>query len=265
MARRRKKTNPRKRKKLIATTRMKAAARRSAARAAKGAAIRRASAKPAAGKAAKKAPVRFTLHGMFMSLPSCKVGLMLSMSGAKWDYRHIDLKAGKQRTPEFQAKNRFGQVPVLQHGDQFIAQSNAILWYLAETLGKFAGRSEDERLRILEWLNWDQDLMASGVGISRFLATVAPQTPPEVKEFIRKRGERALGMLDRHLGASKFLVGTAPTIADIAVFPWVATAEEGGFMVANYPNLHAWAERMLRLPGSGHPYTIMPKEDRVAG
>jgi glutathione S-transferase len=83
-------------------------------------------------------------------------------------------------------------------------------------------------------------------------------------KYLRRRGENALKLLDRHLGGSKFLVGTQPTIADIAVFPWVATAEEGGFIIANYPNVHAWALRMLAQRGAGHPYSILPKEDRVA-
>ncbi|HJS32851.1 MAG TPA: glutathione S-transferase C-terminal domain-containing protein [Alphaproteobacteria bacterium] len=60
------------------------------------------------------------------------------------------------------------------------------------------------------------------------------------------------------------IAGPLPTIADVAVFPWVATADEGGFDIARYPNVRDWAERMLKLPGAAHPYAIMPKEDRVA-
>jgi glutathione S-transferase len=258
-----KKTAKRPRKKLTATARIKSAAKKSAARAAKGAPIgRRAAVKPAAGK--KKAADKFVLHGFFGSLPSCKVGLMLSMCDAKWDYRHVDLPGGQQTTPQFRALNRFGQVPVLEHAGRAICQSDSILWYLAQATGRFGGRSEDDRLRISEWLSWDLSDMAVGVGISRFFARMAPNTAQDTKDFIRKRAERALGTLDRHLGTTKFLVGAAPTIADVAIFPWIATAEEGGFTIANYPNIHAWAERMMTVPGVAHPYTIMPKEDRIA-
>ena len=83
-------------------------------------------------------------------------------------------------------------------------------------------------------------------------------------DFFRARGEQALATLDRQFGGSKFVAGPQPTIADVAIFPWVATAEEGGFDVARYPNVRDWAERMLKLPGAAHPYAIMPKEDRVA-
>ena len=250
------------RKTLTASARIKAAAKRSAARAAKGAPIGRRTGRKPAAKA--KGSEKFVLHGFFGSMPSAKVGLMLSMCGVKWDYRHVDLAKGEQMTPAHRALNRFAQVPVLQHAGHTICQSDTILWYLARVTGRFGGRSEDDKLRISEWLNWDLSELAVGVSISRFFARMAPDTPQATKDFIRKRGERALGMLDRHLGTSKFLVGASPTIADIAIFPAIATAEEAGFTIANYPNVHAWAERMLTFPGAGHPYAIMPKESRVA-
>lgn len=255
------KPRARKPKKLVATARIKAVAKKSAARAAKGALIRKKTAAPR--KAPRPVEEPFTLHGVFLSMPSAKVGLMLSMCGAKWAYRHVNMREGQHKTPEYLAMNRFGQVPVLQHGTRFVAQSNAILQYLAEHFGRFRGR-DGERWRVLEWLNWDFDRFSTGVGLSRTFAKFQPQTHDEVKNFMRARGEAALATLDRHLGTSKFLVGGTPTIADIAIFPWVATAEEGGFNVANYPNVQSWAERMLTFPGVAHPYTIMPKEDRQA-
>src|SRR5256885_1231586 len=159
------KTKPRRPKKLVASVRIKAAAKKSAARAAKGAPLRKAKTPKAAIR--KADPKKFVLHGFFMSLPSSKVGLMLSMSGVKWDYRHLDLFKGVQKTPAFQAMNRFGQAPVLEHAGRFLCQSNAILQYLADQTGRFGGRNETEKLRIAEWLAWDFAEMAVGVGHTR--------------------------------------------------------------------------------------------------
>lgn len=246
------------RKTLRATPKMKAAAKKST-----GHAGRRPTKTRPAPAAAKPRSDKITLHGLHLSLPSCKVGLALTMMGVPFEYRHVNLMGGEHKQPDFLAKNRFGQVPVLEHGDLSIAQSNAILQYLADTFGKYAGRTPQERVRVAEWLQWDQDRMAS-VGMVRAFAKFFPQTHEEVVKFARGRAEQALSTLDRHLGASKFLAGPAPTIADIAIFPWVATAEEGGFDITRWPNVQAWAERMLRLPGAAHPYTIMPKEHRAA-
>ena len=248
------------RKKLVASPKIIRAAKKSAARAARGAPIRKA---VQAIKRKQSGGEWLVLYGLHLSLPSCKVGLMLGLCGAKFDYKHVNLGAGEHKTPEFLAKNRFGQVPVLQDDDAFICQSNVILQYLADKFGKFGGRTPTEKLRIAEWLAWDLDRMAGGVGLTRGL-TRFMQQDPAVANFTRARGEQALAQLDRHLGASKFLAGSQATIADVAIFPWVATAEEGGFDIARWPNVRAWAERMLNLPGAAHPYAMMPKEDRVA-
>lgn len=247
-------------KTLKASAKIQHAAKRSAARAARGARLRRA---VRARKPTARPSDRLVLYGLHLSLPSCKVGLMLSLCGAKFDYKHVDLMAGENKRPEFLAKNRFGQVPVLQDGATFLCQSNVILQYLAEKYGKFGGRTPAERLRVAEWLAWDLDRMASGLGFARAAMRFWRQEPP-VMDFFRARGEQALATLDRQLGASKFIAGPQPTIADVAIFPWVATADEGGFDVARYPNVRDWAERVLRLPGAAHPYAIMPREDRVA-
>jgi len=50
----------------------------------------------------------------------------------------------------------------------------------------------------------------------------------------------------------------------LAAFAWAAVANEGGLDVARWPNVQAWAERLMKLPGAAHPYDAMPKEDRVA-
>jgi glutathione S-transferase len=266
-ARKAKKKAPRKpaRKKLTASATMQAAAKKSAARAARGAPIRKGTSGRAPKPASKTKSEAIVLNGVHLSVPSCKVGLALTMMGIPFDYRHVDLAAGASRTPEYLAKNRMGQVPVLEHKGMAITQSNVILQYLAETFGKFGGRTPQDKIRIAEWLMWDQDLVHSGVGWPRTFARFQTQTHEEVVKYARTRGERALGVLDRHLGASKFLVGSQPTVADIAVFAWVATADEGGWDMSRWPNVQAWAERMLALPRAAHPYTVMPKESRAAG
>ena len=247
-------------KRLTATPKIKAAAKKSAALAARGAPIRKLS-----GIAKKATPRkdddRIVLYGLQASVPTCKVGLLLRLSGVAFDYRHVDLRAGAHKQPDFLAKNRYAQVPVLEHRGYFICQANVILAYLAETFGKFAGRTPAEKLRIAEWLAWDLDRMASGVGLTRTFTRFMPQDPAVVN-FTRQRGEQALDFLDRHLGASKFLASSTPSIADIAVFAWIAIAGEGGFEIARWPNVGAWAARMMALQGAAHPYEILPLEDR---
>jgi len=254
------KAAPKKAKLLKATPAIKAAAAKSAKKAAKGARIGKAGYDaPAKAKAAK--PARVTLYGFHLSLPSCKVALMLSMLGVAWDYRHVDLRAGAHKVPEYAKLNRYAQVPVLVDGAETVVQSNVILQHLAERFGAFGGANAHEKRRIAEWLAWDLDRMTT-VGQARFLRRNMPDSP--ALPFLFGRGEQALEMLDRHLGTSKFLAGPNPTIADIAVFPWIATAEEAQYDAAKYPNIRDWGQRMMKLPGVAHPYALMPKDDRIS-
>ncbi len=85
------------------------------------------------------AKTAFTLHGIALSGPTYKVALMFALCSERFSYRHINLREGAHKTPEFLAINRYGQVPALSHGDLKLCQSAAILEYLSEVLGKFGG------------------------------------------------------------------------------------------------------------------------------
>jgi glutathione S-transferase len=219
-------------------------------------------AKPAAAKPALgKGSGRIVFYGNTNSMPSGKVALMLTLAGASFSYRYIDLAQGAQRQPDYLALNRFGQVPVLQHGDITLAQSNVILRYLTGALGKFGPANEGERRQIDQWLDWEADLMSSGVRAIRSAVRFL-NADPAVRQYIRGRAERALNMLNAALAERKFLVGDRPTIADIAVLPHLTVAEEGELDLAPYDNVRAWVGRMMALPGAKHPYDLMPREDR---
>src|ERR1700692_2550777 len=95
---------------------------------------------------------RFTLHGFWLSGPTYKEGLILSLSGAPFSYVHVNLREGEHKRPDYLAKNRYGQVPCLTAGKMHLCQSAAILEHLADALGKFKGASIEEKARIREWM-----------------------------------------------------------------------------------------------------------------
>lgn len=217
--------------------------------------------KPAAKKTTSRAKGPIVFYGHFNSMPAAKVRLMLALTGTPFKYRHVDLREGAQRRPEYLAKNRFGQVPVIQHGEVTLAQSNVILRYLARLLGKFGGANDAQRREVAQWLDFEADLMSSGIRALR-AAVRFLNADPAVRQFFRARAERALNTLDTALAGQEFLVGRQPTIADIAVLPHLTVADEAEFDLTPYANVRAWIGRMMKLPGAGHPYDLMPKEDR---
>jgi glutathione S-transferase len=207
---------------------------------------------------------RFTLHGIWLSGPTYKVALMLSLCGEPFDYVHVDLRAGDHKQPRYLEKNRYGQVPCLQDQQMNFCQSASILQYLAETFGKFGGATAAERARIREWMFWEFDRLAPSIYRSRAFRAGFRQADDSVKSMYEGEGKTALGVLDAELGKSEWLVGGQPSIADIDVYGVVHYAADGGFDLAAFPNITAWRARFEALPGFGTPEQILPKESKAA-
>ncbi len=202
-----------------------------------------------------------TLYGIALSGPTYKVGLMLALTGEKFSYRHINLREGAHKKPEFLAINRYGQVPALTHGDLKLCQSGAILQYLSEITGKFGGADVLTKQRAREWVMWDADRLSPPVYRSRAIQRGFLQADESVAKVYREGAEAALKVLNENLAGGGFLTGPSPTIGDIACYGVVAFMEEGGFKLADWPNIQGWASRMAALPGFKAPYDLLPMND----
>ena len=203
---------------------------------------------------------RLTLFGSFTSSSSYKPMLYLALAGLPFRFRTVNLKTRAQRAPEYlSGVNRYGQVPALRHRGLALVQSNVILDYLARTIGRFEGRAEQERWTAREWLSWEADAITNVAKVrhySRFRAV-----DPAVMAYFRPLAEAALGFVDRSLQGRDWLVGDAPTIADIGCWGRMVFMAEGGMDIARWPALEAWSRRLAALPGFALPYDLIPKRD----
>jgi glutathione S-transferase len=209
-------------------------------------------------------PARYELHGIWLSGPAYKVGLMLSLCGEPFDYVHVNLRAGEHKSPAFMAKQRFGQVPLLiDNGNgRKLCQSASILEYLAEMLGKFAGDTVEETIEAREWMFWDFDRLAPNIYRSRGMRLGLRSMPFDTAAMYFTEGNIALKVLDDHLAGHDWLVGKGATIADIDLYGVIDYAAAGGFDLAQYKNISAWIARFKALKGFGTPDQILPKESR---
>lgn len=205
----------------------------------------------------------FTLHCFAQSGNAYRVALMLNLIGADWKPEFVDFFGkGLPRNPEWRADvNEMGEVPVLDHNGKRLTQSGVILTYLADLTGQFKPQTEDERLEALRWIIFDNQKLNGYLGPYRFLRNFAkPAGDSAAMAFLKGRIDNSLGILDRRLARTPFVIGDRPTIADISLVGYLYyPAEEFGFdMAATYPNIAAWLERMKALPGWAHPYDLMP-------
>ena len=200
----------------------------------------------------------FVLYGHPRSGNSYKPALCMALCSVPFEFRPVDVGAGEQRSEAFLARNPFGQVPVVQHGERTLVQSGAILQYVSDQAGgRYGGSDDDERQRIREWLLWEQDVLFPGVGRTRFFKRFG-NVDESVVAWFEARGELALGHMEARLSESPFLAGPNATIADVAAFGYGHLYAEAGFHLDGRPAFAAWLERVRALPGFGTAEALMP-------
>lgn len=187
------------------------------------------------------------LHYHPLSGNAHRARLFLSLLALPHELVEVDLMAGAHKRPEFLALNPFGQVPVLEDGDVVIPESTAILIYLAKKQGG-AWLPEDAQgaAAVQRWLAVASGEVAYGPAAARLINLLGAKFNAE--EVIA-RAHTLLARLEAHLEDRDWLVGTRPTIADIAIYSYVARAPEGNVDLAAYPRVKAFLSRIEGLPG----------------
>lgn len=188
------------------------------------------------------------LHHHPLSGHSHRVRLFLSLLRLPHQLIDVDLQGGAHKKPEFLAKNPFGQVPVLEDGDVIVADSNAILVYLAKKAGRADWLPEDARsaAAVQRWLSVAAGEVAYGPAAARLVTVFGAKFSTD--EVI-SRAHVLLSRVEAQLARSEWLTGDRPTIADIAIYSYVARAPEGNVDLSGYPAVNAFLHRVEALPG----------------
>jgi glutathione S-transferase len=205
---------------------------------------------------------RYTLYGTWLSGPTYKVALLLSLLEKKFDYVHVDLRTGKNKEPDYLAKNRFGQVPCLVDAEnQFaLCQSGLILDYLAAEEKRFLPSDRAGMLRAREWIFWDFDRLVPNIYRPRARKLGFRPADPATLQMYVTDAQAALAVLDNELGKTLWLVGKDASIADIDIYGVVRYAPEGDFDLSMYRNVSAWIARMESLSGFRSPEKLLPQK-----
>ena len=189
------------------------------------------------------------LYGHELSGNSYKAKLMLSLLSLDYEWIKVDLLAGAHKQPEFLALNSFGQVPVLVDENTVLADAQAILVYLGRQYGGEAWLpSEAEAMsRVIRWLSTTAGEIRQGPEAVR-LYYLFNATSINLEQANQKAAY-ILTQLNDHLADRQWLELERATIADVAVFPYVALANDGKISLDNYSNVLAWIDRVKHLPG----------------
>lgn len=175
--------------------------------------------------------------------------LFLSLVGLDHELVAVDMAGRQNRTPAYLAINPFGEIPALDHDGVVIADSNAILVYAARLVGPSHWLPTDlvGEAQVQRWLSVAAGKIAYGACAARLVTVFGASFDPA--EVIA-RAHATLAVVEQTLAHHRWLAGTQePTIADIALYSYIARAPEGNVDIAPYAATGRWLRAIEALPG----------------
>ncbi len=195
-----------------------------------------------------KSPTRpIRLHRFARSGHCHRVELLLSLLSLPFQAIDVNLGKNEQKSTRFVAMNAFGQVPVIEDGGLTLADSNAILLYLAAEYGGVRWATEAPALAAEQqrWFSVAAGPLAFGPAAARAHRLFGS---PVDLEAAQARAHALFRVMDNHLATRSFLLGVELTLADVANYAYVAHAPEGGVSLDGYPHVREWLARVEATP-----------------
>jgi glutathione S-transferase len=189
---------------------------------------------------------KIRLYGASTSGNCLKTRWIADLMGIDYDWQEMDIFAGDTRRDDFLAINPAGQVPcMVREGGDVLAQSNAIMLYLAEGSALIPDDPFD-RAKMFEWMFWEQYSHEPAIAVRRAQLKFMNIPEAEIDPMLMQKGRRALGVMELRLMARDFIVGSAMTLADVALVAYTRVAHEGGFDLEDFPAVRSWVHRVER-------------------
>lgn len=178
-----------------------------------------------------------------------KVSIALEELGMNYAAEYLQFDKDEQKTPAFLKLNPNGRIPVIvdhSNGDYVLAESGAILLYLAERSGKLFPESVEQRYDAMQWLMFQMSAVGPMMGQAMFFQRIAaPKGIVDEYAIGRyvKESRRLLSIVDARLSGRDYLCGDY-SIVDIAMFTWARAHRWGNIDVGDLTKLRAWFDRI---------------------
>lgn len=186
---------------------------------------------------------------------------MLTLCGQDFEPIWTDFGSRITWTPEWRATvNPMGEIPVLEEDGVNLTQTGPLLIKLAKKFGQFGASNESEEFEILRWLFWDNQKLSGYMATYRFLRTFSEHSNKDVLNFLRKRVDDFLGVLEKQVSTQPFVIGDRATIVDISMCAYLSyPSDETGYDLAvSHPNVYEWLDRIAQLPKWRYQYDLLP-------
>lgn len=179
-----------------------------------------------------------------------KISIMLEEVGLAYKVYSVDISQNEQFSPEFLKINPNNKIPAIidhENGKSFsLFESGAILIYLAEKTGKLLSKDPHQRAVTIQWLMFQMGSVGPMLGQLHHFLRYAEDNTYAIERYT-KETKRIYNVLDKHLSESEFLAEKY-SIADIAVFPWIAIHEKHLIDLNDFKHIKHWFEQIQARP-----------------
>ncbi len=191
----------------------------------------------------------YTLYDFLPSGNCYKIRLLLNQLHIPYQRINVDILQQQSRTAEFLKINPNGKTPVLEHDNRILAESNAILWYLAKQ-SQFLPEDDFSQAQVLQWMFFEQFSHEPYLAKSRYWISILDAEEEYSVQLanLRQPGYSALDVMENHLRENDYFVANQYSIADICLYAYTHVAEEGKFDLSAYSHIQAWFKRIESQP-----------------
>jgi GST-like protein len=199
-----------------------------------------------------------------------KIHIMLEETGLPYRVIPVDIGAGDQFKPEFLKISPNNKMPAMVDTDgpggkpMALAESGAILFYLASKTGKFLPDDIRKRWQVMQWVMFQMGHIGPMLGQAHHFLQYAPEKIEYAMNRYRNEANRLYGVLERRLGESKFVACEAYTIADMAIMPWLRFPERQDVKIDEYPNVKRWRDGIAARPAVQRALLVLADRRRPA-
>jgi GST-like protein len=199
-----------------------------------------------------------------------KIHIMLEETGLKYNVHPVDIGKGEQFEPEFLKISPNNKMPAMvdtegPDGKPFaLAESGAMLFYLASKTGRFLPKDIAKRWKVLQWTMFQMGHIGPMLGQAHHFLGYAPEKIEYAMNRYRNEARRLYGVVDKQLAASEFLACDEYTIADMATMPWLRFPERQGVEIEEYAHVKRWRDKIAARPAVKRALEVL-KDARRAG
>ena len=194
-----------------------------------------------------------------------KVSLMLEECGLEYKTHAINIGKDEQFAPDFLKISPNNKIPAVFDNDngKSLMESGAIMMYLADKSGKFWPQDPDDKWSTVEWLMFQMGGVGPMFGQCHHFTKYNPGIAPYAEDRYLNETKRLYGVMNEKLGKTAFLACNEYTIADMAVWPWVARFDWQSVDLNEFPNVRRWFLEILDRPATRRGWNVPENEQEI--